>query len=235
MFMYGMYYYYDPTYFLVIIAALISMIASMRVNSTFQKYSKVRCASGMTGADVARKILRLSGITDVEVEHVSGRLSDHYDPRRKVLRLSDSVFNSQSVAALGVAAHECGHAIQHQKKYAPLGLRSLLVPAASLGSNLGIPLVIAGLIFGALDFLVPIGIWIFIFAVLFQVVTLPVEFNASRRAIRVLGDYGLMQREEIGIVKKVLGAAAMTYVAAAAASVLQLLRLVILAGGRRDN
>jgi Zn-dependent membrane protease YugP len=233
--MYGMYYYYDPTYFLVIIAALISMIASMRVNSTFQKYSKVRCASGMTGADVARKILRLSGITDVEVEHVSGRLSDHYDPRRKVLRLSDSVFNSQSVAALGVAAHECGHAIQHQKKYAPLGLRSLLVPAASLGSNLGIPLVIAGLIFGALDFLVPIGIWIFIFAVLFQVVTLPVEFNASRRAIRVLGDYGLMQREEIGIVKKVLGAAAMTYVAAAAASVLQLLRLVILAGGRRDN
>ena len=144
--MYGMYYYYDPTYFLVIIAALISMIASMRVNSTFQKYSKVRCASGMTGADVARKILRLSGITDVEVEHVSGRLSDHYDPRRKVLRLSDSVFNSQSVAALGVAAHECGHAIQHQKKYAPLGLRSLLVPAASLGSNLGIPLVIAGLI-----------------------------------------------------------------------------------------
>ena len=233
--MYGMYYYYDPTYFLVIIAALISMIASMRVNSTFQKYSKVRCASGMTGADVARKILRLSGITDVEVEHVSGRLSDHYDPRRKVLRLSDSVFNSQSVAALGVAAHECGHAIQHQKKYAPLGLRSLLVPAASLGSNLGIPLVIAGLIFGALDFLVPIGIWIFIFAVLFQVVTLPVEFNASRRAIRVLGDYGLMQREEIGIVKKVLGAAAMTYVAAASASVLQLLRLVILAGGRRDN
>ena len=233
--MYGMYYYYDPTYFLVIIAALISMIASMRVNSTFQKYSKVRCASGMTGADVARKILRLSGITDVEVEHVSGRLSDHYDPRRKVLRLSDSVFNSQSVAALGVAAHECGHAIQHQKKYAPLGLRSLLVPAAGLGSNLGIPLVIAGLIFGALDFLVPIGIWIFIFAVLFQVVTLPVEFNASRRAIRVLGDYGLMQREEIGIVKKVLGAAAMTYVAAAAASVLQLLRLVILAGGRRDN
>ena len=125
--------------------------------------------------------------------YVSGRLSDHYDPRRKVLRLSDSVFNSQSVAALGVAAHECGHAIQHQKKYAPLGLRSLLVPAASLGSNLGIPLVIAGLIFGALDFLVPIGIWIFIFAVLFQVVTLPVEFNASRRAIRVLGDYGLMQ------------------------------------------
>ncbi len=232
--MYGMY-YYDPTYFLVIIAALISMIASMRVNSTFQKYSKVRCASGMTGADVARRILSLSGITDVEVEHVSGRLSDHYDPRRKVLRLSDSVFNSKSVAALGVAAHECGHAIQHQKKYAPLGLRSLLVPAASLGSNLGIPLVIAGLIFGALDFLVPIGIWIFIFAVLFQVVTLPVEFNASRRAIGVLGDYGLMQREEIGIVKKVLGAAAMTYVAAAAASVLQLLRLVILAGGRRDN
>ncbi len=232
--MYGMY-YYDPTYFLVIIAALISMIASMRVNSTFQKYSKVRCTSGMTGADVARRILSLSGITDVEVEHVSGRLSDHYDPRRKVLRLSDSVFNSKSVAALGVAAHECGHAIQHQKKYAPLGLRSLLVPAASLGSNLGIPLVIAGLIFGALDFLVPIGIWIFIFAVLFQVVTLPVEFNASRRAIGVLGDYGLMQREEIGIVKKVLGAAAMTYVAAAAASVLQLLRLVILAGGRRDN
>lgn len=233
--MYGMYYYYDPTYFLVIIAALISMIASMRVNSTFQKYSKVRCASGMTGADVARRILSLSGITDVEVEHVSGRLSDHYDPRRKVLRLSDSVFNSQSVAALGVAAHECGHAIQHQKNYAPLGLRSLLVPVASLGSNLGIPLVIAGLIFGALDFLIPIGIWIFIFAVLFQVVTLPVEFNASRRAIRVLGDYGLMQREEIGIVKKVLGAAAMTYVAAAAASILQLLRLVILAGGRRDN
>lgn len=239
--MYG--YYFDPTYFLVIIGAVLCMAASARVNSTYRKYSRVRCRSGMTGAQAAARILQNAGICDVQIQHVSGELTDHYDPRNKVLRLSDSVYDSRSVAAIGVAAHECGHALQHQKGYLPLKLRSFLVPAANIGSRLGLPLVILGLVLG-LDFRLPgggyfslaqIGIWVFAFAVLFQVVTLPVEFNASGRAIRLLGDYGIMNEEERDDCKRVLGAAALTYVAAAASSVLQLLRLILLAGRRRDD
>ena len=236
-------YYFDPTYILVLIGALLCIFASSRVNSTYAKYAKVRCRRGMTGAEAAKRILQSSGITDVEIQHVRGSLTDHYDPSKRVLRLSDSVYDSRSVAAIGVAAHECGHALQHKEGYLPLKIRSLLVPAANIGSRLGLPLVILGLILG-LNFQLPgggyfslaqIGIWVFSIAVLFQVVTLPVEFNASGRALKLLGEYGIMNDDEVDDCKRVLGAAALTYVAAAASSLLQLLRLIILSGGRRRD
>ena len=238
-----MFYGYDPTYILVLIGAILCMLASSRVNSTYNKYSRVRCRCGMTGAEAADRILRMSGINDVQIQHVSGNLTDHYDPRNKVLRLSDSVYDSMSVAAIGVAAHECGHALQHHKGYLPLKLRSALVPLANLGSKLGLPLVILGLILG-IGFELPgggyfslatIGIWVFSLAVLFQIVTLPVEFNASGRALKMLGNYGIMSDHEVDDCKRVLGAAALTYVAAAASSILQLLRLVLLSGRRRRD
>lgn len=231
------YYYgwFDPTYFLVIIGAVICMIASARVNSTYNKYSRYRSMSGMTGAQAAERILHSAGIYDVTVRHVSGRLTDHYDPRNKTLNLSDSVYGSASVAAVGVAAHECGHAIQHQKNYAPLTIRSAIVPVANFGSMLSWPLIILGLIFGSGSFLVNLGILFFSFAVLFQLVTLPVEFNASRRAVTILGETGILGQEELGYTKKVLSAAALTYVASAAAAILQLLRLILLFGGRNNR
>ena len=232
----GYYYgWFDPTYFLVIIGAVICMIASARVNSTYNKYSRYRSMSGMTGAQAAERILRSAGIYDVTVRHVSGKLTDHYDPRNKTLNLSDSVYGSASVAAVGVAAHECGHAIQHQKNYAPLTIRSAIVPVANFGSALAWPLIIIGLIFGSGSFLVNLGILFFSFAVLFQLVTLPVEFNASRRAVNILGQTGILGQEELGYTKKVLRAAALTYVASAAAAILQLLRLILLFGGRNDR
>lgn len=237
-------YYYDPTYIFVLIGAIISIAASQMVNSTYHKYAKVRARSGMTGAEAAQRILQMSGVRDVQIQHISGELTDHYDPSKKVLRLSDAVYGSRSVAAIGVAAHECGHAIQHKEGYFPLKLRSTLVPAANLGSKLGLPIVILGLILG-IGFDLPgggyfslaqIGIWVFSLAVLFQIITLPVEFNASGRALRLLGSYGVMSSDEVDDCKRVLGAAALTYVAAAAASILQLLRLVILTRGRnRDD
>lgn len=239
--MYG--YYFDPTYLLVLVGALLCMWASSRVNSTYRKYARVRCRNGMTGAQAAERILQMSGIRDVQIQHVSGDLTDHYDPGAKVLRLSDSVYGSRSVAAIGVAAHECGHAVQHQKGYLPLKIRSVLVPAANIGSRLGLPLVILGIVLG-LEFSLPgggsfslaqIGIWVFTFAVLFQIVTLPVEFNASARALRMLGDYGIMGTDEVDDCKRVLGAAALTYVAAATSAILQLLRLLLLAGRRRSD
>lgn len=231
------YYYswFDPTYILVLIGAVICMAASARVNSTFNKYSKYRSMSGMTGAQAAERILQSAGIYDVTVQHVSGRLTDHYDPRNKTLNLSDSVYASASVAAVGVAAHECGHAIQHQKNYAPLTIRGALVPVANFGSALAWPLIIIGLVFGTGSFLVNLGIIFFSAAVLFQLVTLPVEFNASARAVRILNDTGILGQEELGYTKKVLGAAALTYVASAAAAILQLLRLIILFGGKNDR
>lgn len=237
--MYG--YYFDPTYILVLIGAVLCMLASSLVNNTYKKYAKIRARSGMTGAEAAARILQFAGIHDVKIQQVSGDLTDHYDPRAKVLRLSESVYDSRSVAALGVAAHECGHAVQHQKGYLPLKLRSVLVPVANLGSKLGLPLVILGIVLG-LEFSLPgggyfslteIGIWIFSFAVLFQIVTLPVEFNASGRALKMLNECGIMNSDEIDDCKHVLGAAALTYVAAAAASVLQLLRLLLLSGNRK--
>lgn len=227
------YYYMDWTYILVLIGAILCMAASARVNSTYSKYARIRSMSGMTGAEAAQRILSQNGIYDVRVEHIRGNLTDHYDPARKVLRLSDAVYGSNSVAAIGVAAHECGHAVQHQTGYAPLKIRSALVPAANIGSRLGIPIIILGILFGgAGSFLAQIGIWVFSAAVLFQIVTLPVEFNASNRAMRMLGQYGILGQQEVGHVRKVLSAAALTYVAAAASSVMQLLRLVLLFGGR---
>lgn len=236
---YGGYYgmYFDPTYWLVIIGAVLCIIAQLRVSTTFKKYARVRSRSGMTGAQAAQRILELSGIYDVRVEHIRGELTDHYDPSAKVLRLSDATYGSDSVAAIGVAAHECGHALQHNKGYAPLQIRTALVPAANIGSKLGIPIILLGVLFGMNQLFIQIGIWVFALAVLFQIVTLPVEFNASGRALRMLGDYGLMGNDETSGCRKVLSAAALTYVAAAASSVLQLLRLILLFGNnnrRRD-
>lgn len=230
---YGYGYYMDWTYILVLIGALLCMAASAKVNSTYRKYAGVRSMSGMTGAEAAQRILNRNGIYDVRVEHIRGSLTDHYDPSAKVLRLSDSVYGSSSVAAIGVAAHECGHAVQHQQGYAPLKIRSALVPAANIGSRLGIPIILLGILFGgAGSLLAQIGIWVFAAAVLFQIVTLPVEFNASGRAMTMLSQYGILGQQEVGHVRKVLSAAALTYVAAAASSVLQLFRLVLLFGNR---
>lgn len=227
-------YYFDPTYLLVLVGAILSIIASARVNTTFNKYARVRSMSGMTGAQTAEAILRSKGIYDVQVEHIRGNLTDHYDPSKKVVRLSDSVYNSTSVAAIGVAAHECGHVMQHHEGYAPLGIRTALVPVANIGSRIGIPIVILGLILGSNSVLINIGIWVFSLAVLFQIVTLPVEFNASRRALVCIEQYGIVTGDERRKSEKVLRAAAYTYVAAAAASILQLLRLVMLFGKRDD-
>lgn len=227
--------YYDPYYYLIIIGILLSLAASARVKSTFAKYSRVRSMSGMTGAQAAERILRNAGIYDVQIERVSGNLSDHYDPRTKVLRLSDSVYGQSSVAAIGVAAHECGHAIQHQNSYIPLTLRSALVPVANFGSSLSLPLIIIGFSMGYVEFLIDLGILLFGAAVLFQIITLPVEFNASRRAVIKLGETGILMNDELRLSKKVLNAAALTYVAAAAASILQLLRLILLFRGGRNR
>ena len=231
------YYWWDPTYFLVIIGAVICLLASAHVNNKFKKYSKYRSMPGMTGAQAAQIILNAAGIYDVEIRHISGKLTDHYDPRNKTLSLSDSVYGSTSVAAVGVAAHECGHAIQHQKNYAPLTIRGAIVPVANIGSTLAWPLILIGLFISSRSgqALITAGIICFSLAVLFQIVTLPVEFNASRRAVRILGETGILGEQELGYTRKVLGAAALTYVAGAASAILQLLRLILLFGGRRDD
>ena len=230
------YFYFDPTYILVLIGVIICLIASASMNATFNKYSKVRSYSGMTGREAAERVLQSAGIYDVRVEHVSGNLTDHFDPRSKVLRLSDATYGSQSVAAIGVAAHECGHAIQHARGYAPLSFRSALVPVANFGSTIAWPLVLLGFLFSGETsaFLLNLGILAFSLAVLFQIVTLPVEFNASRRAMQVLGDTGMLYGDELSAARKVLTAAALTYVAGAASAILQLLRIVLLANRRND-
>ena len=227
----------DPTYVLVLIGVVLSLLASARVKSTFAKYERIRNSAGLTGRDAAERILHGAGIYDVRIERVSGNLTDHYDPRNKVLRLSDSTYHSMSVSAVGVAAHECGHAIQHAVNYAPIRWRGALVPVANFGSTIAWPLIMIGLFItgDSSSLLINLGIIAFSFAVLFHLVTLPVEFNASNRAIRILGSNGMMSQEEVGSVKKVLGAAALTYVASAATAILQLLRILILTGGRRDD
>lgn len=232
----GMGWGFDGTYVLIILAFLISALVSAKMNATFSKYSKVRSYCGMTGAQAAQRILSSAGIYDVRIEHVSGKLTDHYDPSNKVLRLSDAIYGNTSIAAIGVAAHECGHAVQHAKNYVPLSVRSAIVPVANFGSQLSWPLFLAGLIFSFRPLLM-IGILLFCAALLFQIVTLPVEFNASARALRMLDETGIMGRQEIRGTKKVLRAAAMTYVAAVIGSLLQLLRLLILSGAfrRRDD
>ena len=227
-------YYFDPTYLLVLIGLVLSLWAQYMVNSRFKKYSKVRSSRNITGAEVAERILRSHGIYDVSIEHIAGKLSDHYDPRNKVLRLSDSTYNSTSVAAIGVAAHECGHAVQHARGYIPVRLRSMFVPVANIGSYASWILIAIGLLFtgSSSQAWLTAGIVCYAATVVFHIITLPVEFNASSRAVKVLENDGILYGDEIKGARKVLSAAALTYVASAATAILQLLRLIILFGGR---
>jgi len=233
-------FFWDSTMILLLPALILAFYAQSKVSSTFERYLRVSARNGLTGAEVAREILRHSGINDVSVEIQGGRLSDYYDPRRKVLKLSSDVYNGRSLAAQGVAAHECGHAIQHDVGYAPLAIRNSIVPVANFGSQLAFPLFFIGLFFSRSlgttgDFLMTLGILFFSAAVLFQFITLPVEYNASNRAVAVLESQGFIDRDEAGPVRKVLGAAALTYVAATLMAVMQLLRLLALAGMYRDR
>ncbi len=235
-----MFYYIDWTYIVLVIPAMIlALYAQNKVNSTFKKYSRVASRSGMTGAQAARRLMELNGIYDVSIERVSGNLTDHYDPSKKVLRLSDSVYSDTSVAAIGVAAHETGHAIQHARGYVPLTLRTVMVPLANLGSTLSMPLIFLGILFSFSSVMgnsmINLGILLFGLSVVFTIITLPVEFNASRRAVACLGDSGILYDDEIGGVKKVLSAAAMTYVASTAVALANFLRLIIIFGGRRRD
>lgn len=231
------YSYMDPTYLLVLIGMLLCLGASALVNSTMNKYGKVRNSTGITGAEAARRILNNEGLYDVQVECLRQDKGDHYDPKSKTVRLSYGNYNNPSVTAVSVAAHECGHAIQHEKQYFFLSFRSALVPVVNIGSRLGLPLIILGVFLSWNQTLIQIGIWAFALSLLFQVVTLPVEFNASARAIAKIDQYGLLNSHETTGGRKVLTAAALTYVAAVASSALQLLRLVLLFGGgrRRSN
>ncbi|MEE1280758.1 MAG: zinc metallopeptidase [Acutalibacteraceae bacterium] len=225
--------FWDPTYILVILGVIICAIASFNVKNSFNKFSKYPNSRGITAQDVAMKILHNAGIYDVRIEPIRGNLTDHYSPKEKVLRLSESVYNSTSIAAIGVAAHECGHAIQHQVGYFPLKLRSISVPLANIGSIFYWPLILLGLILGYAG-LAQIGVLLFSFVVAFQLITLPVEFNASKRALTILSETGVLIGEELTGAKKVLNAAALTYVAALFSSILQLLRLLLLTQ-RRNN
>ena len=228
-----MFYYYDPTYLLLIPGLILALYAQFKVSSTYARFKREPSRSGLTGAQIARQILDTNGCGDVRIERVPGSLTDHYDPENGVLRLSEEVYGSRSIAALGVAAHEAGHAIQDATDYGPMRIRATLVPVANIGSSAAVPLFMLGLIFSWQP-LLKIGILCFALAVLFYLVTLPVEFNASNRAVALLGS-GLLPDDEVQGVKKVLSAAALTYVAAALQALLQLLRLVILAGGRRRD
>lgn len=226
-------FFYDPTFLLLIPALILAFYAQSKVQSTFRKYLRVPSSSGLTGAQVARMLLDRHGLYDVPVEQIGGMLTDHYDPKARVMRLSHQVYQSSSLAAIGVAAHETGHAIQHAEQYVPLGIRNNLFPVASIGSQMAFPLFFIGLIFAS-GFLMDLGIWLFVAALAFQVVTLPVEFNASSRAIRLLEGTGILTRAEVPKARAVLSAAALTYVAAAAMAAMQLLRLLILRGSRDD-
>lgn len=226
-------YWYDSTYILVIIAFALSLFASMGVNATFAKYKKVGSARGMTGAEAARRILDDNGLYNVGVEHISGNLNDHYDPRSNVIRLSDATYSDSSVAAIGVAAHEAGHAVQHAVGYTPIKVRNAIVPAVNISTKLSMPLFIIGLLLNMMG-LAMVGVVLFSAALVFQLVTLPVEFDASHRALKILASSGMLSESEVGGARKVLTAAAMTYVAAAAATALQLARLLLLVNRRRD-
>lgn len=226
--------FWDSTYILVLIGAALSALASWNVNMTFQKYSRFGNSRRLTADQCAGMILRYAGIHDVRIERIRGNLTDHYSPNEKVLRLSDSVYGSNSIAALGVAAHECGHAIQHATGYAPLQLRSVSVPVANFGSTLSWPIIVVGMMLGQMG-IARIGVVLFLFVVFFQLITLPVEFNASSRALRILREQDILEKEEMNGATKVLRAAAMTYVAALFASVLQLLRLILLTQQRNGR
>ena len=227
------FYGFDWTYLVFILpCVLLSLFCQIKVSSAFSKYSQVPNSRRMTGAQAAEYVLRQNGVYGVRIEHVAGKLTDHFDPRTNVIRLSDAVFAQTSVAAVGVAAHEAGHAVQHAQNYLPNKIRGVLVPVANIGSNLGLPIVVLGLMLGLSQTLCMVGIVMFLFGVLFQIVTLPVEFDASRRGLEMLENYGILGSNELELSKKVLRAAALTYVAAAASSILQLLRLIILTNGR---
>ena len=226
--------YLDYYYIVLVLPCIIlASIAQMMVSSSFSKYSKLQSSRGFTGPQVARKILDLNGLTNVTIEHISGTLTDHYDPTKKVVRLSDSVYSSTSVAAISVAAHETGHAIQHSHSYFPLKIRSSIFPIVNISSRLALPLAILGFIF-QLEFLINFGIILFFAVVLFQVITLPVEFNASSRALKILSDTNILAQQEVGAASKVLRAAALTYVASALTAVMSLLRLIIISNNRRN-
>jgi hypothetical protein len=235
MFMYGygtFYNFLDPTFLLVIAGLVISGLASAYVNSTFRKYDEFRSSKGVTGTQAAEYILRSQGITDVGVQQIAGNLTDNYNSGNKLLSLSEATAQSTSVAAIGVAAHECGHAVQDAKNYFPLKLRAAIVPVANIGSTLSFPLIMLGVIMSWNQTLINIGILAFSLALIFQLVTLPVEFDASRRALSILRDGNMLAEDELAAARKVLMAAALTYVAAALATFLQLLRLVLLFGNR---
>jgi uncharacterized protein len=230
--MYGYGWGLDPTLIILIPAMLFAAYAQSKINSTFNTYLRVRNSNGYTGYKVARTILDNHGLQNIPIELIKGHLTDHYDPRNRILRLSNEVYNGDSLASVGVAAHECGHAVQHQEGYTPLAIRNTIAPVASIGSQLSWILVIAGLFFGMMQ-LLDLGILFFTAAVLFQLVTLPVEYNASSRAISMLTEYNLVPAGEIGPAKKVLSAAALTYLAATIVAVMQLVRLLILRGRRQ--
>ena len=226
-----MFYYYDPTYMLVIIGLIITLIASANVNGTFRRYDKVLSRRGITAAQAARRILDANGLQDIKIERVSGKLTDHFSPKERIIRLSDATYDSTSIAALGVAAHECGHAVQHQVGYAPIKLRNGMVPFVNICSHLAIPIILIGLFISAELAMVGVILYCAVFA--FQVVTLPTETNASSRAINTLYNMGILDEDELKGTKKVLNAAAMTYFASAAATALQVLRLFLLVNGNR--
>ena len=230
------YYYtfFDPTYILVIVGVLISMAASANVNGSFRKYSRVFSQRGIRAEQAAEMILRNAGIHDVSIQRINGNLTDHYDPRSKILRLSDSVYGSSSVSAIGVAAHECGHAIQHANGYVPLIIRGAIVPVVNFASRLSMPLILIGLILGFTQ-LAHIGVILFAAVLVFQLITLPVEFNASRRALRILDSSNILYGDENKGARRVLRAAALTYVASALATALQLFRLILLTNNRRRD
>ena len=229
-----MFYYYDPTYFLVIIAAVITMAVQFYMTSTFNKYQQVESKSGITASQAASIILNGSGINNVRIGHVAGDLTDHYAPKKKELNLSDATYNSRSIASIGVAAHECGHAIQDKQNMALLNFQMTIVPVVSFASKWSIPVIILGIMFSVMN-LVKVGIVLFAATLFYQLITLPIEFNASQNAITVLRNQGIMDESELYGVKKVLTAAALTYVAAAASTILQLLRLVLLASSSNRN
>jgi len=235
---YGYYYGFDWTYlYLVLPCILLSLWASHNVNATFQKYSRQFSSRRLTGAEAARRVLQTNGVHGVRIDRVSGNLTDHFDPKTNVIRLSDSVYDSTSTAAIGVACHEAGHAVQYAVGYSPMKLRAAIIPLTNFGSRIAMPLILAGILFSTFgtfsDTLVYLGIACFGFSFVFQLVTLPVEFNASRRAIQTIEEAGILTEEEQRGAKKTLKAAAMTYVAATAVALAQLLRLIALFGGRR--
>lgn len=229
-------FFYDPTYIILLPAIILALYAQSRVQSTYRKFSLVASRRGMTGAAVARMILDRNGLANVRVERTPGELSDHFDPRQNVVRLSQGVYDSASIAAIGIAAHEVGHAVQHSHGYVPIKLRNAIVPVAQIASGLAFPLILLGIFISSFSALIPVGILLYTAVVAFQVITLPVEFNASHRAIETVYELGCLDEDETKNAKKVLSAAALTYVAAAASAILQLLRLMAIAGnGRRRN